>query len=465
LARLERHLDRAAALTGGAIVGLLALNAWLLVVGTCVLFAARGWTSWRELFRLSGLAYMLGVAVLGVVWVWQLVVGVPLSLAAIFVSGLVVAAAALTVGLRLGRRLPSPSRLAAPSLSLVGALFAGLTLVYFEALFRAGRLAGLYEFDAWSFWVPKAKAIYYFGGLDEQFFRELPGESYPPLVPALEAAAFHFMGAADVVTVHLQFWFLLFGFVFAVVGVLAQRVPPLFLWPPLLLVLVTPHVVGHALQPQADFLLDEFFALGALMVALWLLDGERWQIGLAAVFGAAAMLTKREGYVLVACLFVASLAASGRVRGRWRSVAAVAVIAAAAAAPWRAFLAVRDLSGGAPEAGGTGLLSNADRAWPSLRLTLSTLFDFEIWLVVMPVLIVALVGAFAVRDRRLPTFVAVLGTLCIAAFTWSTWAFPSLAITKEAALNPIVRFSGALIVSAAVLTPLLLTRAREGVTT
>ena len=42
---------------------------------------------------------------------------------------------------------------------------------------------------------------------------ELPEQSYPPLVPALEAAAFHFMGAPDVVTLHLQFWFLLVGFV------------------------------------------------------------------------------------------------------------------------------------------------------------------------------------------------------------------------------------------------------------
>ena len=54
---------------------------------------------------------------------------------------------------------------------------------------------GLYWFDAWSFWVPKAKAIYFFGGLDEEFFTELPGASYPLLVPVLDAAAFHAMGA------------------------------------------------------------------------------------------------------------------------------------------------------------------------------------------------------------------------------------------------------------------------------
>ena len=137
------------------------------------------------------------------------------------------------------------------------------------------------------------------------------------------------------------------------------------------------------------------------------------------------------------------------------------VAALAVAVPWRVFLAVRGLSGGGPEAGGTGLLDHADRAWPSFRLAVSTLFDFEIWLVVMPVLVVAVFAAYAAGERPLAVFVVVFGGLCIAALTWSTWAFPSLPVTKEAALNPIVRFSGALVISAAALTPLLLARAKQ----
>ena len=49
-------------------------------------------------------------------------------------------------------------------LTVPTAVFAALVIVYFEALFRSGRLAGLFEWDGWAFWVPKAKAIYYFGG-------------------------------------------------------------------------------------------------------------------------------------------------------------------------------------------------------------------------------------------------------------------------------------------------------------
>jgi hypothetical protein len=442
--------------TGGAILSLAALNLWLLVVGLCLLFGLHGWATWAEMARFAGLAYMLGVAANGIAWVWQLVLGVDMSLWTIFAGGAVIAAAGIALGLWQGHRLPaSRKRGVTYSPGIVTAVGAGLTTVYLMGLFRSGRLAGLYEFDAWAFWVPKAKAIYFFGGLDEQFFRDLPGQSYPPLLPALEAAGFFFMGEPDAVTLHLQFWFLLVGFVAAVAGLLSQRVAAPVLWPPLLLLLVTPHVVGHALQPQADFLLDELFALGVLLTALWIFEREAWQLGSAALLVTAVMSTKREGYLLAVCLLLAALVAA---RTAWRPLLSVAALVVIATLPWRLFLAARDLTGGGPEAGGTGLFSNLDRAWPSLRLALSALFDFDIWLVVMPLLLVALVAGFAYRDRRLALFVATFAALCLCALAWTTWAFPSLPVTKEAALNPVVRFSGALVISAAVLIPLLLGR-------
>jgi hypothetical protein len=439
-----------------AISGVVALNLVFLVVGTATLYAMRGFRSWVELLQLGGFAYMLGVAATGVAFVLELVSGLALSLPAMLVTAGVLTAAGGIIGRALGRPLPGRT-LGARRIPLPAAVFGALVIVYAEALFRSGRLAGLYEFDGWAFWVPKAKAIYFFGGLDHQFFAELPGPSYPPLVPALEAAAFHFMGSADVVTLHLQFWFLLVGFVAALAGLLSRRVPALLLWPPILLLLATPHVLRYALQAQADFLLDELLALGALLVGLWLVEQRAWQLSAAAVCLAAAMSTKREGYLLAACIVLAALVASlPRGRALWPRLLLASVVAVALTVPWRVLLLVRDLPRGGAEAGGTGLLDHADRAWPSFRLALSALFDFDIWLVVAPLALVAIAATLVAGTRPLGGYALLLFVFAIAAFTWTTWGFPSLPITKEAALNPIVRLTGSLAFASTALVPLLL---------
>ena len=81
---------------------------------------------------------------------------------------------------------------------LVSAAGIALAGLFLEALFRAARLQSLQAYDAWAFWVPKGKAIFFFGGLDEHVFTTTPNPSYPPLQPILDAAAFHAMGGADV---------------------------------------------------------------------------------------------------------------------------------------------------------------------------------------------------------------------------------------------------------------------------
>jgi hypothetical protein len=442
-----------------SIAGLIAFNAVLLVVGLAVLYALRGFRSWNEVFRLGGLAYMLGTAALGVVFVFELVIGLSLSLAVILITAAGLTLLGAVAGRRLGRPHPAGSvRLG--RITLAGAAFGALLIVYAEALFRSGRLAGLYEFDGWAFWVPKAKAIYFFGGLDHQFFSELPGPSYPPLVPAFEAAAFHFMGAPDVVTLHLQFWFFLIGFAAAVVGLLSVRVRPLFLWPPLLLLLVTPHVLGYALQAEGDFLLDEFVALAVLLVSLWLVEQRGWQLAASTLLLGAAMNTKREGYLLAACVLLAAVVASWpRRRVTWPRLLACGVVAVSLTIPWRIFLYVRDLPRGGPEAGGTGLFTHLDRAWPSLRLAISTFVDFHIWLVVGPIALLAIAVALVADPGPLARYALLLFVFAIAAFAWTTWSFPSLPITKNAALNPISRLSGSLAFGLAVLVPGLLATA------
>ena len=449
-----------------ALVGLALFNAFLLGVGTAMLAMMLRWRSWRQVVRGCGLGYMVGVALMGIVLSLALSVGVPFSFATIVMTGIALVLGAFCLRRPLVRWSPDPQPdSGGPGLGLVAVAFGALVVVYLEALFRASRLAGLSAWDAWAFWVPKAKAIYFFGGLDEQFFRELANPTYPPLVPALEAAAFHFMGSADVVTLHVQFWFFACGFVAALGGLLAPRVPALLLWPFVLLVLVAPRVVGRTLDPQADFLLDYFFGLAALLVALWLVEREPWLLATASVFMGAALLSKRDAQLLVACVVVAALVGSWRQwRYAWPRLGLAAAVAVALAVPWRIWFTSRDLTGEAPAAGLFALFDHLDRGWPAFESAISAVLDYDLWLLSVPLVVVAAILAFLAGGRVLPTYALTLYALVIAGLTWVLWSFTELELpfTQDEGVNPIVRLTGSLVVASAALVPLLLDLAWRG---
>ena len=224
---------------------------------------------------------MAGVVAVGSVWTLLLIVGVPFSLAVVIGLPLVVTVGCSAFARRRQRARPTLGNGPGGRSLLVAAIGISASALLLLGFFRGARLSGLYWWDAWSFWVPKAKAIYRFGELDVGFFTNLPGPSYPPLVPVLDAAAFHAMGSADVVTLHVQYWLFGVGFVWALAGVLAERVPDWILWPFVLLVLVTPRIGERFLVTEADLFLDYLFALAALLVLLWLLDRERWRLVIA----------------------------------------------------------------------------------------------------------------------------------------------------------------------------------------
>jgi hypothetical protein len=452
-------------MTARALLGLAVANAVVLGVGCCLLWGVRGLRSWAEVARLSGLAYLVGVAALGVAFTVELVVGVPFGLAAMAISCAVLAVAGLGFGRALGRPPPLSGGGDRRGVALVAVSYLALVAVYLEALFRASRLAPLSNFDGWAFWVPKAKAIYFFGGLDEQFFRELANPTYPPLVPALEAAAFHVMGSPDPVTVHVQFWFFLTGFVAAVAGLLAPRVHPALLWPVLLLVLVAPRVVNRALEPQADFVLDYFFALAALLVALWLVDRQPWELSVASLFLAGAMLTKREGQLLAAGILVAALAASWSTRRvAWPRIVLAGGCALCLALPWRIWFQSRDLTGELPSSGFLGLFDHLDRPWPALQSAVDALLDTGLWLLALPLAAVAIALAFVGGARILPAYAALVYGLSAAGFVWVLWSFTELELPYEQdeGVNLLVRLCGSLVVLSAGLVPLLLDAAWRG---
>lgn len=451
-------------MTWRAIVGVLAFHLLLLGVGVSLVWAARGFRTMGEVVRLGGVAYLAGLAAYGIASVLVLVTGIPyrfptmLGIMAALVGGAVAAAIAS------GRRTPSlrgPSGL--PPLPLAAAPFVAMLVVLCEALFRRGRLEPLIAYDAWAFWVPKGQAIHAFGGLDDGFFTTLAGPSYPPLVPALQATAFTFMGSADVVTLHLLLWGPAVAFLWALVGLLGPRVRPLLLWPALLLLATVPDLVDRALQPQADLTLDWLFGVAVVLLALWIVERRPALLAGAVLLLAAGALTKREGLLLGGCALAAALAATWRRRrAAWPWLLGGGVVLAAVTVPWRLWFGSRELPTDGPEASGLGLLDHLDRAWPSLRLALETAIDPDRWLVVVPLVIVAAIAAWKGGARAQAGFGLALLALLLLGSTWVMWSFPSLPLTQEPSVNPIVRLTGGTIVAVGALLPLLLERAWGG---
>ena len=123
------------AVTFRAILGLLTLNALFLAVGSSLVWALCGWTSRSGYARLAGLAYLLGVAALGIVWTLLLVLGIPFGVVTILVSAGLVSGAALIVAYRIGREQPERrgltrftwiSLVSATGIALVGILSGGV---------------------------------------------------------------------------------------------------------------------------------------------------------------------------------------------------------------------------------------------------------------------------------------------------------------------------------------------------
>jgi hypothetical protein len=445
--------------TIGAIFGLAVLNLLFLVAGTGVLGSLRGRPSVADLLRLGGVAYLLGVTVVLFLLVLEMLVGIRFGLASVVVTSLLVALVGGVTSVARGEATEATGTTWIASWGSVSVCAAALGLasliVYLEAAFRSARLSGLFEYDAMSFWVPKAKAIYFFGGFDRQLFTTLPNASYPPFLPTLEAASFAFMHAADTVTLHLTFWFLLAGFFWAIVGLLALRVEPVVFWPLLLLLAVTPVVVDRGVQALADMFLDCLLAVAAVLLALWFEDRHGWQLVSAFILLAGAANTKREGLLLALCLLAAAaLAIRRRATTILLTVLFVAVFVTTI--PWRIWLNEHSVATQGPSAGYFGSFGQLARAWPSLHLTLTVLFGLHWWSILPWLVPLAVAAAILNGQLRLGLFAILYLGIGIVACSWVTMAFPDMAITTNDALNPIVRLSGGVVIPLAAFLPLVL---------
>jgi hypothetical protein len=446
-------------------LGVFELNALFLLAGLGLLWACRGWETWASFLHSLGVAYMLGTATVLVGATLVLVAGAGLSTGVVVSLPLGLAAAGAVAGGLRRRPLPRGRlELAAPRTmgEIAATAGAGLTVLLLLEFFRAARLQPLVAFDAWNFWVPKAKAIYFFGGLDEQLFRTLGGPSYPLLVPALQAMDFRLIGSADASALALQYWFLFAGFVFAAASLLRGIAPRALVWLFLALAVVIPETEHRLLQLMGDWPLDIFFALAALFLVRWLLTRETWLLAGYGVCLCAVMATKREGLMLAACLVAGGLVAAWR---DWRRTALPVVVLAVAAfavnIPWRLWWTSRHLSSDTPDGGLGQLAAHVSRILPSARIVLELTFSYKLWLLVVPVALVAAAFSTTTPARKVAFLYLTTSVLAFVGFTWILWSDPTIALTTKPALSPIPRAVGALALLSVVVAPVLVARLPE----
>jgi hypothetical protein len=390
----------------------------------------------------------------------ELVVGIPVTGASSALSLLLLLAIGLAAGVaqRRPRLARTPVGWRFPRISIfVAACLAGL-VVYMQGLFRQARLATtLAEFDGWWNWIPKAKAIYYFGRLDPQFLGFLPNQSYPPGLPAVHAVAFHFMGAPDDTTLHVQYWLYVAGFVAAVAGLLAPRVRATILVPSFFLIFLTPSFITWSTRTYVDFPLGYLLATAALLTFLWVEERRPWQLVTLTLLLAGAMLTKREGILLAACVVLAGLAASTKNwRTCWPRLAAAGVIALVLELPWRIWFTLHGIASDAPSGGVIGGLADAGRGWATVKLVASTLVTPDEWRLAPVVGAAAIVLALLARAWVPVIYVSAFVASAALVAVWTIWAEVALPITMRDSDNPIIRLTGTSILVLVAFTPLLL---------
>jgi hypothetical protein len=378
-------------------LGLAVLDALLLAAGLGLLYGLGLVRSSRDALRHAGVALFTGWAAVGTAITGALVAGAPLHRWLVASLALALAGG----GLALGRRVPA---VRLPVLgergSAVWAAVAGSAVVAIQLaalLRRALTPSAPLEWDAWDFWLPKAKALVEFGGLDTGAggFTSFAHATYPPLVPALEGSAFSFMGTTDASPLALQHWLVAVAFVAGLASLLAARVRPAILWPSLALLASLPTfgvLVGSSLGDEPLMLL---LGASAACAALWLIEPRAPLAALAGIFLAAAALAKQEGLPLALVLAGTLLLVS------WRRPLAPALLLLApiaAVLPWKLWVRLNDVPA-SPDYRLTDLLDTSLLADRLDRLSYAAdklpgyVFEPGRWLIAVPLMLAAAVLA------------------------------------------------------------------------
>jgi hypothetical protein len=443
------------------LLGIVLLNLLFMGTGLSLLAGLRGWETWIDLLDSVGLSLIVGTCSVAVLGTLVLVAGAGLPLGTIL--ALAAGISAVGVALAVARRRPLPRRLGSlprASWSTAAACAGALgSMAILVALFRLARLMPLGGGDSFENWVPRAKVIYFLGRIDTPLFTGLGGPRYPILVPTLQAMGFRFMGSAYGPELAVEYWFLYAGFVFAAFSLLRRLAPAWLAWLFIALTGALPELFERVLNAQADWALDLPFALSALLAVVWLRERRPWQLVCFGILIAAEIATKQEGLLFAGCLYVGIAAASLRDwRRAWPPIAIVGAAAYLANLPWRIWWSERHLPAVLPTVGIGDLLSHLHRGWASLHLILRLVFDYEMWLAVVPIAVVAAAAALTAgkEAREAATLYLATAASAVAGLTYILWDDFTYVLDEQQSSTPMPRAVGSIVLLSTVLAPVLI---------
>ncbi len=380
----------------GDYAGLLALDAAFAATGIAVLFGLGMVAERRSALRLIGLAFTVGWASYGIGATFLLTVGSPLGVFISLAICAVVSVAALLLGPRVPRAQPRETAPDRGRWQWLGLPFALLLAAYLAVLcWRSVPGEADPNWDSWAFWLPKAKSIYYFHGLDSGpgGFTHFANRDYPPLAPALEATNFHFMGSTAAAPLQFQHWLAAVAFFGALAALLAPRVQARILWPSLAALVFMPRFGFYAGSSLPDETLGILIALAAVCAALWLLERRPAYAVLVVLLATAAALLKNEGLLYGLSISVVVAVVAWRDGRRLLSCVLIAS-PILALVPWKIWLLAHGLPMssqyyGVGDLGPAHLVSAHGRLGTAIVRLSSYLVSPKRWLLVVPLSAVA----------------------------------------------------------------------------
>jgi len=433
------------------IVAIAGANALMLLLGGGLLPYLRLARTRRELLSRLPLAYAVGLAATGILVADLAVVDVPVGWA--LLAGFAAVAAVLGF-----RRLPGGGARRLPSrrLDLPAYVVLGITAAFVVPLAKLLAVNPLNAIDGWVIWGLRARALYDFGHPVAPIFTDPAYQAlqHPLLLPALEALDFRVMGGFDGTVVHLQLLGFAVAFVGGAWGLLRTRVLPLLLAAVLLAAVTAPTFLNQLPSNYADVPVAVFVALGVAALGTG-------QLPAAALFLAAAALTKNEGEMFALTAFVAAALVARR--AQLRPLAAAALVVIAIDLPWRLWIWIHHVK--IAEYSVSDLLDpsylydHRGRVAPSAHELWRQLWRLESFSFVVPLVLCGFAGALVLRRFRVAAFGA----------AWLLLSFGGLLAIYWISTNPVKshltdsadRTIDSLVFGGALLVPLLLAFERE----